>query len=251
MTCALVTGASSGLGAEFARQLAAAGHDLVLVARNEERLSTLAAQLRSRFGISVEVIVADLADAEQFATVERRVATSTSPVDVLVNNAGLGLRRPFEATDVAEESMLLEVMVAVPMKLTHAALGQMLPRRSGTVINVASVAGFVPRGSYGAAKAWILSFSRSANVAYRRRGVTVTAVAPGFVRTDFHRTMKVRTDTVPDFLWLDAASVVRLALADVARGRAVSIPTVRYKALVAVAKLLPDRITARGELLDL
>jgi short-subunit dehydrogenase len=247
---ALVTGATAGIGAEFARQLAAAGHDLVIVARTASRLEQTAATLRERHGVAVEVLAADLATADGLGRVERRVADTARPVDVLVNNAGYGLRRDFDANTVDDELAHLELLVTVPLRLCHAALGQMLPRSHGTIINIASVAGFTPRGTYGAAKAWVISFSRWANVHYRPRGVTVTAVAPGFVRTEFHERMRVRTDAVPRMLWLDAATVVRLALRDVARGRAVSIPTVRYKAVVLLASWLPDRVSARGGLAD-
>jgi uncharacterized protein len=134
------------------------------------------------------------------------------------------------------------------MRLMHAALQQMLPRGSGVILNVASVAGFTPRGSYGAAKAWLLSFSRWANLHYRPRGITVTALAPGLVRTEFHQRMGVRTDTLPGFAWLDAERVVRIALRHAARGRAVSVPTLRYKLAVALARALPDRFSAAGTL---
>jgi hypothetical protein len=167
---------------------------------------------------------------------------------MLVNNAGFGLRKPFDENTIEDEQRLLDVLVAAPMRLCHAALGQMIANRSGTIVNIASVAGFTPRGSYGAAKAWVISFSRWANIAYRSRGVTVTAVAPGFVHTEFHDRMKVSKDGVPGFLWLDAERLVRLALRDVARGRAVSIPTVRYKLVVLLSSVLPKRIVAAGAL---
>lgn len=248
MTRALVTGSTAGIGAEFARQLAAKHHDLVLVARNAYRLEKMADELRSRYSIAVEVMVADLQLPTGIAAVEARVESRENPVDVLVNNAGYGLRHPFDENVIDDERRLLDLLVAVPMRLSHAALRQMLPRRSGTIINIASVAGFVPRGTYGAAKAWLLSFSRWANIAYRARGVTVTAVAPGFVRTEFHERMAVRSDTVPAFLWLDVSTVVRIALRDVARGKAVSVPTLRYRIIVGLGRLLPLRLAAAGAL---
>ena len=248
MTRALVTGSTAGIGAEFARQLAAKHHDLVLVARNADRLEKIADELRSRYSIAVEVMVADLQLPTGIAAVEARVESRENPVDVLVNNAGYGLRHPFDENVIDDERRLLDLLVAVPMRLSHAALRQMLPRRSGTIINIASVAGFVPRGTYGAAKAWLLSFSRWANIAYRARGVTVTAVAPGFVRTEFHERMAVRSDTVPAFLWLDVSTVVRIALRDVARGKAVSVPTLRYRIIVGLGRVLPLRLAAAGAL---
>jgi len=245
---ALVTGATSGIGAEFARQLAAEGHDLVLIARTRHRLDSVAAALSTQYPVRVEVIAADLTDSDHLAAVEARVAARESPIEVLVNNAGFGLLRPFDENPIGLEQQHLDLLVTVPMRLSHAALGQMARRRSGTIINIASVAGFTPRGTYGAAKAWLISFSRWANIHYRGRGITVTAVAPGFVRTGFHERMDVRTDTIPAVLWLPAERVVRLALRDVARGKGVSIPTLRYKAIVGFSRLLPPRVVAAGSL---
>ena len=245
---ALITGATAGIGAEFARQLASLHYDLVLVARDRERLEASAAQLARQHGVSVEVLAADLLSAEGLAAVEKRAADSTHPITMLVNNAGFGLKNSFERNSIADEQAHLDLLVAVPMRLTHAALGQMLAVHSGTIVNIASVAGFTPRGTYGAAKAWVLSFSRWANIYYRPRGVSVTAVAPGFVRTEFHQRMKVRTDTVPGFLWLTTEQLVRIALHDVARGKAVSIPTIRYKLVVWLTSWLPNRVIAAGAL---
>jgi len=248
MARALITGATAGIGAEFARQLAARGDDLVLVARDSARLNDAASHLSERYNVGVDVIVADLFTDEGRSAVETRVASSVTPIDVLVNNAGFGLSGEFEVNTVEQEQQMIDLMVAVPMRLTHAALGQMLPRRSGTIINIASVAGFLPRGTYGAAKAWVISFSRSANFSYRRRGVTVTAIAPGFVRTEFHQRMNVHTTNIPGPLWLSAQHLVRVALRDVARGRAVSVPSARYKVLMAVCRMLPARVLAAGTL---
>jgi short-subunit dehydrogenase len=246
---ALITGATAGIGAEFARQLAASGHDLVLVARDEARLQERATDLRAEYGVTVEVLAADLVNRADLAVVEDRLATSgVDRVTMLVNNAGFGLLKPFDENPVDDEQQLLDLLVTAPMRLAHAALSQMLRSDSGTIVNISSVAGFTPRGTYGASKAWILSFSRWANFSYRRRGIFVTAVAPGFVHTEFHDRMNVSKDGVPAFLWLDARTLVRLALRDVARGRAVSIPTLRYKIVVALAGLLPKRIVAAGAL---
>lgn len=245
---ALVTGATSGLGLEFARQLAASGHDLVLVARDRDRLRSTADELAGQHGVTVEILPADLADRDALAAVEARVAGTEHPVTVLVNNAGFGLTPPFDLNPIADEQRHLDLLVTAPMRLTHAALQQMVPRGAGRIINVSSVAAYTPRGTYGAAKAWVLSFSRWANIHYRGRGVRVTAVAPGFVRTEFHQRMAVRTDTIPDALWLTAPRVVRDALRASERGRAVSIPSARYKAIVWVSSWLPSRVVAAGAL---
>lgn len=246
---ALITGATAGIGAEFARQLAAGGFDLVLVARDAARLEKRAAELRAEFGVTVEVLAADLVSRRDLATVEARVgASGARRVTMLVNNAGSGLPKPFDENPVDEEQRLLDLLVTAPMRLAHAALRQMLATGSGTIVNIASVAEFTPRGTYGASKAWMLSFSRWANLTYRRRGVAVTAVAPGFMHTEFHDRMQVSKDGVPEFLWLDAVTLVRLALRDVAKGRALSIPTLRYKFVVLLSGLLPKRIVAVGAL---
>ncbi|CAN5539071.1 SDR family oxidoreductase [soil metagenome] len=246
---ALITGATAGIGAEFARQLAAGGIDLVLVARDAVRLEDGAARLRAEFGVEVEVLAADLVSPADLAQVEARLEASAGRrVTMLVNNAGFGLLKPFDENPIADEQRLLDLLVTAPMRLSHAALCQMLAAGSGTIVNIASVAGYTPRGTYGASKAWVLSFSRWANLTYRRRGVTVTAVAPGFVHTEFHDRMNVSKDGVPAFLWLDAPTLVRLALRDVAKGRAVSIPTLRYKVVVLLSGLLPARIVAAGAL---
>lgn len=242
---ALVTGASSGLGAEFARQLAARGADVVLVARDRAALAAVADGIRASHGSRVEVLAADLLDAEDLAAVEARAAAG---VDVLVNNAGFGLDLSFDTTDVDDEVRHLRLHVEVALRLTHAALPAMLARGGGRIVNVASVAGFVPRGTYGAVKGWLISFSRWANVAYGPRGVSVTAVCPGFVHTNFHERLGLPPgqEGVPPGMWLDAATVVREGLRDAARGRAVSIPSLRYKLLVAASRLLPDRVVVRA-----
>lgn len=242
---ALITGASSGLGAEFARQLAARGADVVLVGRNRDALEAVAADVRAAHGVGVEVVVADLLDDDAVALVERRVAAG---VDILVNNAGFGLDLAFDENAVDDEVRHLRLHVEVALRLTHAALPAMLARGSGRIVNVASVAGFVPRGTYGAAKGWLISFSRWANVAYRKRGVSVTAVCPGFVHTNFHERLGLPPgeEGVPPGMWLTATDVVREGLRDAARGRAVSVPSLRYKALVAASRLLPDGLVVRA-----
>ena len=248
MGTALVTGATAGLGAEFASQLAARGHDLVLVARSRDRLESTAADLRARHSVAVEVLPADLSVRADVQRVETRLRDSDHPIGWLVNNAGYGLNTPFESGDIEDEQAHLDVLVTAPMRLAHAALPSMLDRREGVIVNVASVAGYTPRSTYGAAKAWVLSFSRWANITYRRRGVTVTAVAPGFVHTEFHSRMKVTKDGIPSVLWLNPPYVVAKTLRAADRGRAITIPSIRYKLIVAAARMLPARLAAAGAL---
>ena len=241
---ALITGATSGLGAEFAQQLARSRHDLVLVARNVARLEAKAARLRQDFGVDVQILPADLLTDDGVTSVGARLADRGRPVAVLVNNAGFGLVKAFEDNTAEEETDHLRILVRTPMQLMHAALEPMLERGQGRIINVASVAGFIPRGSYGAAKAWVISFSRFANLRYRTRGVTVTAVCPGFVHTEFHQRMGANMARIPRWMWLNPDRVVREGLSDSAAGRSVSIPSRRYATLIALGRLVPDRLAA-------
>ncbi|MDQ0145869.1 SDR family NAD(P)-dependent oxidoreductase [Pseudarthrobacter niigatensis] len=243
-TTALVTGASAGLGHEFAKQLAAQGHDVVLVARNASRLAATAEEFQRSYGISAEVLAADLTKDGDVAAVVERLKDPARPVGILVNNAGIGLLHNFEDNHPAEEASHLKLHAETSMVLTHAALKGMLERGDGRIINVASVAAFLPRGTYSAAKAWLVSFSRWANLAYRKRGVKVTAVCPGFTHTEFHDRMGMDKSVAPSWTWLRAERVVREGLADNERGKAVSIPSKRYKVVAAVAKVAPARLMA-------
>lgn len=243
-TTALVTGATAGLGAEFARQLAEEGHHLILVSRDADRLQAAAEALERDYSITAEVLPADLTDDGGVAAVVERLNDPARPVEVLVNNAGIGLLRPFEQNDLDDERKHLRLHVQTPLELCHAALQGMLARGSGRIINVASVAAFANRGTYSAAKAWQVAFSRWANLAYKGRGVKVTAVCPGFTHTEFHDRMGMDKTVAPRWLWLQADRVVREGLADNRKGKGVSIPTKRYKLVVAVSRILPAKLAS-------
>ncbi len=233
---ALVTGPTAGIGLEFARQLAAKGYDLVLVARNADRLREVAEEISSRYDGQAEVIVADLADRAALASVEARLSDPERPVELLVNNAGFGLKRPFLDNDVEVEQGMLDVLVTAVLRLTHAALGPMVARGHGSIINVSSVAGYLPRGTYSAAKAYVISLSEWADLTYRDHGVRVMALLPGFTKTEFHERIDVSRESAPAWMWVDADRMVREALVDLDKGRRISIPTKRYKVLGGVSK---------------
>lgn len=247
MPTALITGASAGIGAAFAERLATEHHDLVLVSRDEARLTEQATTLSERYGVLVEVLAADLADDEGCAAVERRLSDPDRPVHVLVNNAGFGLNQSFVEADVEDEERMLRVHVRAVMRSTHAVLPQMLDRGKGDVINVASVAGFGPAqpgATYSASKAWVINFSESIGSGVREYGVRVMALCPGYTRTEFHQRAGI-TLPIPDGLWLRADDVVRAGLRDLRRGRLVSVPDLRYKLVVAAMRHLPHGLVTR------
>lgn len=240
MPTALVTGATAGLGAEFAAQLAAMGHDLVLVARDAARLDAARAALSTAHGVSVETLPSDLAGDEGCSAVAERLGKGD--VDLLVNNAGMGTYRPFGQADLALEEAQLDLNVRAVLRLTHAAVRAMTTRGSGRVLNVSSVAGFVPRGgnaTYSASKAWVTMFSEALSIQLAGSGVTVTAVCPGFTHTEFHGRAQADMSGVPQRMWLEAADVVREGLADTFAAKPLSVPSRRYKTLVSVARTIP------------
>ncbi|MGO4462355.1 SDR family NAD(P)-dependent oxidoreductase [Streptomyces sp. M-16] len=244
-TTVLITGASAGLGAAFARGFAAKGCDLVLVARDKTRLESVADGLRREFGAACEVLPADLLDPEQCATVAGRLADPARPVDMLVNNAGFGLPAPFPYNPVEDEERMLDLLVKVPLRLTHALLPGLRERRRGAVLNIASVAGLLPTGTYGAAKAWVTAFSESLRVDMEPYGVRVLAVVPGFTRTEFQERAGMDVSALRDAVWLEPEAVVDKALRDLARRRPVSITGRHYQAYALAARHLPRGFVAR------
>lgn len=248
MSTALITGATAGLGAEFARTLAAEGSDLVLVARDEARLKVKKSELEGRYGVHVEVLSADLSTVDGCDRVANRIESLVSPIDTVVNNAGLATYRTFGKAKLTDEERQLDLNVRAVLRLTHAAVQAMVARRSGLIINVSSVAGFTPRGgnvTYSASKAWVTMFSEALAVQVAGKGVQVTALCPGFTRTEFHQRASADMSHVPRWLWLDAADVVRDGLRDARRGKAISVPSVRYKVITTVARHLPRPLLYR------
>ncbi|MEV8537459.1 SDR family oxidoreductase [Streptomyces sp. NPDC051572] len=242
MTTALITGSTAGIGAAFARRLAADGHNLVLVARNTERLGEQATELHDRHGIEAEVLTADLATDKGIDRVAARLADRKNPVDLLVNNAGFGNKGRYLDVSMADELKMLKVHCEAVLRLTSAATEAMRERGRGGVVNVASVAAFVPRGTYGASKAWVVQFTQGAAKDLAGTGVRLMALAPGFVRTEFHERAGMGTDNIPNWMWLDADKLVAAALSDLARGKSLSIPDPRYKALMGLVKVTPQAV---------
>jgi hypothetical protein len=240
---ALVTGATAGIGHEFARQLASYGWNLVLVARDEQRLTEVAEELHREYDVQVEVLPADLADPARRAAVAGRLADQEQPVDLLVNNAGFGLKQKFLDNSFADEQRMHDVLVTAVVELSHAALGAMAERGHGGIINVSSVAAFLPRGTYSAAKAYVNKFSEWAHNEYGPQGVTVMALCPGFVKTEFHERLGIDRDaSAPTWMWLEADRLVADAIKDFEKGRAFSIPSKRYKALVTASRVVPGPV---------
>ncbi|GAA2775880.1 SDR family NAD(P)-dependent oxidoreductase [Mycolicibacterium pallens] len=235
---ALITGPTAGLGAGYARRYARDGYDLVLVARTVERLDDLAAELRAANGVDVEVLPADLTDAADRARVVDRLAAG---VQVLVNNAGFGTSGEFWTADPVQLQAQLDVNVTAVMHFTRAALPSMVAAGSGTVINIASVAGLLSgRGStYSASKAWVVSFTEGLANGLAGTGVSIHAVCPGFVHTEFHERAGIDMQSIPNILWLNVDDVVAESLADVAKGKVISIPGLQYKVLTSVGRLVP------------
>ncbi|HIT74505.1 MAG TPA: SDR family oxidoreductase [Candidatus Avipropionibacterium avicola] len=243
MSTALITGATSGIGAEFAAQLAARGDDLVLVARNAERLERTAQHLRDTHGVQVEVLVADLNDRSQTLKVAARLEDADRPIDRVVNNAGFGMHgRLLDEDLMAETDLAIEVMLASVILLGGAAARAMKARGHGSIINVSSTAGFIQLGTYSAVKAAVTAYSESLAVELRGSGVTVTALCPGWVRTEFHERAGINTSKIPAAAWIEVTRLVRDGLADADRGKVLSIPTPLWKVAIALTRILPRSV---------
>jgi hypothetical protein len=242
----LITGATAGIGAAFARRLARDGRDLVLVARDGERLEAAAAAHRER-GVSAEALVADLAMVEGRDRVAARLADAAAPVDLLVNNAGSAQRHPFLEADPAALQAQHDLNVTAVLQLTRAALPGMVERGRGAVVNVSSMLGLMTgsRSTYTAEKAWVTVFTEGLAATLVGTGVRALVLCPGFVRTEFHERAGIDAGARRGPLWLDAERVVEECLADLARGKVVSVPSLQYKAIATLVDLLPRPVLRR------
>ena len=240
---ALVTGATSGIGESYSRLLAAKNYNIVLVARDLPRLQERAAALEAKFGISTHVIQADLATDEGCLRVEKYIAENQ--VDVLVNNAGFGTSKAFTMSTLEVEQQLLDVLVRTPMRLMHVALPLMKARNNGIIINVSSVAGYIAGGTYSASKSYLTVLSESLNTELSATNVKVSALCPGFTRTEFHQRGKMSMKGLPNFMWLNSDRLVEQSWRDALKGKAVSVPGWQYKLLVFIVETMPRSIVRK------
>ncbi|MEY2815196.1 MAG: hypothetical protein RIS05_944 [Actinomycetota bacterium] len=240
---ALVTGATAGIGESFSRLLASKGFNIALVARDEARLHERAASLREKYGVQTFVLPADLATDQGCVAVENYI--KEFEIDVLINNAGFGINKAFTVSDLAAEQNLLDVLVRTPMRLMHVILPQMKDRNRGTVINVSSVASFIAGGTYSASKSYLTVLSESLHTELRDTNVKISALCPGFTRTEFHQRGRMKMSGLPSFMWLDSDQLVAQSWSDAQAGKAVSIPGWQYKLLVAFISIMPRHIVRK------
>ena len=239
MSTALVTGATAGIGESFTRLLAEKGFDLVLVARDNKRLQERAKALSKKYKVEVEVLQADLSVPAQLAKVEKRLSNAKKPIEVLINNAGFGIKDSFLSSNIADEKRLIDVLAKTPMQLMHAVLPQMLDRNSGTIINVSSVASFIAGGTYSAAKSYLTVHTESLHTELSKTNIKISALCPGFTRTEFHQRGKMKMSGLPNFMWLEADRVVSESWRAAMAGKAICIPGWQYKILSTIARFGP------------
>jgi len=237
---ALVTGATSGIGESFTRLLAENNYNIVLVARDMPRLQERARELEAKFRVETHIIQADLSTDAGCAVVEQYIASNQ--VDVLINNAGFGLNKAFTMSDIDAEQQMFDVLVRTPMRLMHVALPLMKQRNKGVIINVSSVAGFIAGGTYSAAKSYLTVLSESLHTELAGTNIKISALCPGFTRTEFHQRGRMSMKGLPSFMWLDSDKLVAKAWSDALKGEAVSIPGWQYQLLVFVIHSLPRSI---------
>ncbi len=239
MAIALITGATAGIGAAYAKLLAKEGFDLVLVARDLPRLKGVAKELSKLYKIKAETIKADLTKPAQLAKVEKRLANNSKPIEVLINNAGFGLKDSFLVSNLAREQELLDVLVTAPMRLSHAVLPGMIKRNSGSIVNVSSVASFIAGGTYSAAKSYLTVFSEYLYTELRDTNIKVSALCPGFTRTEFHARGKMKMSGLPNYMWTTVDQVVAKSWQYVKAGKVICIPGWQYMLLSSIARIAP------------
>jgi short-subunit dehydrogenase len=244
---ALVTGASAGIGAAFARIYASHGYDVALTARRTDRLERLADEIRLRYGVETLTVTADLVEAAAPAAILDHLTAHGRVVDALVNNAGYGLAGSYAETRWEDQQAFLKVMVEAPSELAHRVLPGMAERRFGRIVNVASLAGLVPGAAghtlYGAVKAYLVRFSQSLHLETQALGVHVSALCPGFTYSEFHDVNGTRDQisrSTPAWLWLGADEVAAAGYEAVEANRPVCVPGAPNKAIAAIAKVIPD-----------
>ncbi len=240
----MITGPTSGIGQGFAQALAAQGHDLLLVSRDQARLDALAEEIRRDFSVRADVVTADLTDRSDIERIAGLIRSDE--IDVLVNNAGFGVKGGFLDTSFEQEQQMLDVLVTAVMQLTHAAVPGMVERGRGYIFTVSSVAGWITGGTYSAAKAWATVFTESLAVELSGTGVQPIAVCPGFTRTEFHQRAGMQMDSVSEWMWLNVDDVVSQALRDARAGRVISIAGTQYKTLTSLLRVLPRPLVRRA-----
>jgi short-subunit dehydrogenase len=244
---ALVTGASAGIGAAFARILASHGYDVALTARRADRLEKLAEEISLRYGVETLTVTADLAEPEAPGHILDHLTAHGRTVDALINNAGYGLAGSYGDTRWEDQKAFIQVMMTAPAELAHRVLPGMAHRRFGRIVNVASLAGLVPGSAghtlYGATKAFLVKFSQSLHLEAESQGVHVTALCPGFTYSEFHDVNGTRaqlTASTPPWLWLGADEVAAAGYEAVEANRPICVPGAPNKAIAAFSKLIPD-----------
>ena len=240
---ALVTGATVGIGESFARLLASKNYNIVLVARDLPRLNERATGLATIYGVQTRVIQADLSTEIGCATIEKYIAENE--IDVLINNAGFGINKAFTVSELKDEQALFDVLVRTPMRLMHVALPGMKVREKGVIVNISSVASFIAGGSYSAAKSYLTVLSESLHTELAGTKIHVSALCPGFTRTEFHQRGRMSMKGLPAFMWLDADRLVAKAWSDALKGRAISVPGWQYKVLTFVIGIAPRSLVRR------
>ena len=246
MAIALITGASSGIGLAYAKLLAREGFDLVLVARDLPRLNKLAKELNKAHKIKVQTIKADLTKPAQLVKVERRLANKINPIAVLINNAGFGLKQSFIDSDLKREQELLDVLVTAPMRLSHAVLPAMVKRNKGVIVNVSSVASFIAGGTYSAAKSYLTVFTEYLHTELRDTNIKVSALCPGFTKTEFHARGKMKMGGLPNYMWTDVNDVVKKSWKYAKAGKVICIPGWQYMLLSTIARIAPRPIVRKA-----